>query len=210
MGDIVLGTPGVTVLSESGGSVSLQNTDISSVVKESIFHGGYKFQSGQGVVTAFSTGTGSQWPFDIELFSKNITMNFSGNTWTHTYTGYYMLTVNYRHQGSDAWTLIAVTKGGASECVGVSGRTGSTSSEEKSRTLMYTVDSTSATYQLQGWCHSGTQSIGVNNTDTNTADGSPTNPTWSFSGMTTAPFGGGTTDPAGLLFGCSIYKVGDL
>ena len=207
-----------TIFTQSGNdapvmtaNVDITNVDLTNITfREAVFSGGYKFQSGQGVFTAFSPNNGSTWLFDIELFSKNIAMDFPTNRWTHTYTGYYMLTVNYRHQGSDVWSFLAVTKNGDSEAVGVSGRTGSTTSEEKSRTLMYRVDSTSSTYQLQGWCFSGSESIGYTNTDENTADGSPVNPTWTYSGLTTNPTGGGTSDPAGLIFGCSIYRVGDL
>lgn len=170
------------------------------------FDGGYRFKTGQGTFTAFSGGNGSQWPFDMEMKSKGINMDMSTNTWTHSEKGKYILTVNYRHEGGDVWSCIGVTKNGNSECVGVSGRTGSISSGSWSRTVMYDVDDTSATYQLQGWCEGGDAGIGYQNTgDTNTVDGTPAMPSWSYSGMTDIPFGG---ENGGLVFGCVIHKVG--
>ena len=130
-------------------------------------------------------------------------MDFSTNTWTHEQTGKYVLTVNYRHQGGDIWQIMAVTKNGNSNAGGVGGRTGSLGSGAWSKTLMYDVDDTSATYQLQGW-GLGTSGLGASNTDGNVADGTPTLPSWTYSSMTEKAMGG---ENGGLIFNRVIYKV---
>ena len=167
------------------------------------FDGGYRYKTGQGYFTAFSGGNGSQWPFDTVMDSRGINMDFSTNTWTHEQTGKYVLTVDYRHEGGDLWQIMAVTKNGDSHAVGVGGRTGSLGSGTWSKTLMYDVDDTSATYQLQGW-GLGTSGLGCNNTDSNVADGTPSLPSWTYTSMTEQAMGG---ENGGLMFNCVIYKV---
>ena len=87
-----------------------------------------------------------------------------------------------------------------SRCVGVSGRTGALSSGSWGRTVMYDVDDTSATYQLQGWCNGGETRIGYQNTgEDNTVDGC-------------IEFVDGVTDLMGLQMGTYRHtpKVGEL
>ena len=108
-------------------------------------------ESGSGT-TISSTGMGTQCPISDVIQQKNITLDTGNSRWTHATTGIYFLIVRYRQDtGGDVWSVFGVTKGGNSNCVGLSARTGSENSHNEAYNIIYTVDSTSATYQLQGW-----------------------------------------------------------
>ena len=95
---------------------------------------------------------GTQCPISDVIQQKNITLDSGNSRWTHATTGIYFLIVRYRQAtGGDIWSVFGVTKGGNSNCVGLSARTGSENSHNEAYNIIYTVDSTSATYQLQGW-----------------------------------------------------------
>lgn len=103
-----------------------------------------------------TTGVGNQVPFNVVMASSGITGNTSAYNWTHSTTGYYVATVRYRQgTGGDVWTVFGVTKNGPSEAVGVSARTGSENGHNEAYDIFYTVDSTTATYQIQSWSGGG-------------------------------------------------------
>ncbi len=109
-------------------------------------------------VTVGSGTAGTQVPITHIKEEHGITGSTGNNNWTHASTGYYHLYIRYRlDTGGDLWTVYGVTKGGNSDCVGISARTGSGDMAEDADVL-YKVDSTSATYQLQHWC-GGTKSV---------------------------------------------------
>ena len=86
------------------------------------------------------------------LHSKNITGDILIIDGFYSQTGIYCVVIRYRqNNGGDIWSLFGVTKDGNSNCVGSSARTGSEDGHNEAYNVMYTVDSTSLTYQLQGW-----------------------------------------------------------
>ena len=112
----------------------------------------YIYRESGGGTTISSTGMGTQCPISDVITQKNITLDSGNSRWTHTTTGIYFLIVRYRQDtGGDIWSVFGVTKGGNSNCVGLSARTGSENSHNEAYNIIYTVDSTTATYQLQGW-----------------------------------------------------------
>lgn len=112
----------------------------------------------QSSVTVATTSAGTQVPITEVKEEHGITGSTGNNNWTHASTGYYHLYIRYRQDtGGDLWTVYGVTKGGSSDAVGVSARTGSGDMAEDGDVL-YKVDSTSATYQLQQWA-GGTKSV---------------------------------------------------
>jgi hypothetical protein len=113
----------------------------------------YSVNDAAGDLTIANTGTyGATMAFNNVYFQTGITGNTTNYTWTHAYTGKYMMTVTYRQgSGGDVWTVLAICKNGPIEAVGVSGRTGSEDSHNENYNIFYNVDSTSATYQLQNW-----------------------------------------------------------
>ena len=110
---------------------------------------------------SLSSGTGgTHVAFTHVKSEQGITGDTSDNDWTHATTGYYQLQIRYRQgSGSDVWSVFGVTKDGASDCVGISARTGSENSHNEAYDVLYKVDSTTATYQLQGWCGSSTKDV---------------------------------------------------
>lgn len=116
----------------------------------------YSVNDAAGSLTIANTATYGQQM----LFNKvNTQLNISGDTatsrWTHAYTGVYRATISYRqHTGGDVWTVLAITKNGEVDAVGVSVRTGSTNNFFDHREIIYPVDSTTAFYQVQHWVQS--------------------------------------------------------
>ena len=89
-----------------------------------------------------------------------MTGNTTNNHWLHSTTGYYHLYIRYRQQaGGDHWTVFGVTKNGASDCVGVSARTGSEDSHNEAYDVLYRVDGMTTSYQLQGWDGGSNKSV---------------------------------------------------
>jgi hypothetical protein len=104
--------------------------------------------------------------------------------------------LDYRQaSGGDVWTVLAVTKAGDSVAVGVSTRTGSEDSHNENYTVVYTVDNTSATYQLQHWA-----------TTTKTVSSDfQSNPGWTnYSALC-----GNTTGDIGRMVDYYIERIGD-
>jgi len=113
-----------------------------------------------GGFTIGTQGNGTHIPFTYVSSQKNITGNTAANTWTHSLTGKYLLRIRYRQNtGGDIWTVWGVTKDGNNNAVGVSARTGSEDAHNEEYTIFYTVDSTSSSYQLQGWAGTSTRTV---------------------------------------------------
>jgi hypothetical protein len=157
----------------------------------------YAVNDAAGSLTIASSGTnGTKMLFNNLGPSQNITANTSTSTWTHAYTGTYRVYTAYRQgSGGDVWTVLAVTKAGDSVAVGVSTRTGSEDSHNENYTVVYTVDNTSATYQLQHWA-----------TTTKTVSSDfQSNPGWTnYSALC-----GNTTGDIGRMVDYYIERIGD-
>ena len=152
----------------------------------------------QSSVTVATTSAGTQVPITEVKEEHGITGSTGNNNWTHASTGYYHLYIRYRlDTGGDLWTVYGVTKGGSSDAVGVSARTGSGDMAEDGDVL-YKVDSTSATYQLQGWCGSGTKDV-IDPTEQG-------KPNWTNYDTLV----GITNNEGGLMLDIIISKIGDL
>ena len=154
-------------------------------------------ESGSGT-TISSTGMGTQCPISDVIQQKNITLDTGNSRWTHATTGIYFLIVRYRQDtGGDIWSVFGVTKGGNNNCVGLSARTGSENSHNEAYNLIYTVDSTSATYQLQGWS-GGSKTV-------KRPDGNG-KPQWSNYDTLV----GYSESNGGVMLDYNIFKIGDL
>ena len=146
-----------------------------------------------------STTGGTHVAFSHVKSEQGITGDTSDNDWTHATTGYYQLQIRYRQgSGSDVWSVFGVTKDGASDCVGISARTGSENSHNEAYDVLYKVDSTSATYQLQGWCGSGTKDV-IDPTEQG-------KPNWTNYDTLV----GITNNEGGVMLDLIISKIGDL
>ena len=155
--------------------------------------------AGADSYTICTTGYGTQTKFNFIYAQKNISGNISSNNWTHSATGVYSLTVRYRQAtGGDVWSVWGVTKNGNSDCAGMSARTGSEDGHNEAYNIVYKVDSTSATYQLQGWS-------GATKTIAN-AGYSQGKPSWS----NYSSIAGETDANGGRTMDISIYKIGEL
>ena len=146
-----------------------------------------------------TAGTGQQVPFTHVTLQKNITGDVSNNRWTHSQTGIYCIIIRYRqNNGGDIWSLFGVTKDGNSNCVGSSARTGSEDGHNEAYNVMYTVDSTSSTYQIQGWS-------GLAAKQAKPGDGQG-KPSWTNYDTLV----GYTGSNNGIIVDFNIFKVGDL
>jgi len=158
----------------------------------------YAVNDGANTLTiASSSSTGTQMLFNNLGPSQYITANIAISTWTHTYTGTYVVYTAYRQaSGGDVWTVLGVTKAGNSVAVGVSARTGSEDSHNENYSVIYTVDSTSATYQLQHWATTG---------KTVTSDFGGGNPGWTnYSSLC-----GNTSGDIGRMVNYYVQRLGD-
>ena len=146
----------VSTLRNSSNSVYLPIETIRN--KEAFANFYYSVNDAAGDLTIANTSTyGATMGFNVRAIEKNIVGNVSNYTWTHAYTGYYMITTTYRQaSGGDVWTCLAVCKNGPATAVGISARTGSEDSHNENYSIIYPVDDTSATYQLQNWAGSST------------------------------------------------------
>ena len=149
---------------------------------------------------SLASGTGgTHVAFSHVKSEQGITGDTSNNDWTHATTGYYQLQIRYRQgSGGDVWSVFGVTKDGASDCVGISARTGSENNVNEAYDVLYRVDSTSATYQLMGWC-------GVTTKDIVDPD-SQGKPTWTNYDTLV----GVTWNNGGVMLDMIINKIGDL
>jgi len=176
---------------------SVTNPKIATNANYACAHYIYR-ESGSGT-TMSSGGNGSQCPITDVKLQKNITLDTGNSRWTHATTGIYFIIVRYRQEsGGDIWSVFGVTKGGNNNCVGVSARTGSENSHNEAYNVIYTVDSTSATYQLQGWS-------GAANKVVKRPDGQG-KPSWS-NYDTLVGYSEGNN---GVMLDYNIFKIGDL
>lgn len=161
----------------------------------------YAVNQDAGSLTISSTsGTGAKMLFNKIDSNSNISPNVTDSTWTHAYTGRYVIRCQYRQDtGGDIWTVHAVTKGGDTVAVGVGARTGSGNGTIPMLfETYYTVDSTTATYQLQHF------TVGSAKTVSSGFGGA--NPTWTnYSALT----GGVTGSYTGRMVNYVVYRVGD-
>ena len=191
------GLPDGTVDSGTLASSAVTTAKIATNATYACAHYIYR-ESGSGT-TMSTTGNGSQCPISDVKQQKNITLDTGNSRWTHAKTGIYFLIVRYRQAtGGDVWSVFGVTKGGNSDCVGVSARTGSENSHNEAYNIIYTVDSTSATYQLQGWSSAANKT--VIRAD---AQGKP-----SWSNYDTLV--GYSDTNGGVMLDYNIFKIGDL
>ena len=132
--------------------------------------------------------------------SRGINVSTSNNNWTHDMTGHYHCSISFRQaSGGDIWNQFAVTKGGTSNAAGVSARMGSENAHTELVSFTYQVDSTSATYQLQGW------SLG----DTYAGGGPSGNPLWRGDSTVGLYTGYGGTY-VGWCYNIIVFRIGDI
>ena len=185
----------VDTITTQDGSYSV---DVASL-KQAYANFYYSVNDAAGTITIASTATyGQQMVFNKAGPYLNITPNTTTSTWTHAYTGVYKAEISYRQaSGGDVWTVFAITKNGQEDAVGVSVRTGSTNNFFDQRELVYTVDSTTATYQVQHW---------VQATGKTVLSDFAGKPGWSNYDTLT----GNTTGDTGRMVDYVIYRLGDL
>ena len=187
----------VDTITNAAGTVTVPVADLRKVAFANMY---YSVNDAAGSLTISGTGgTGAKMLFNFAGPSQNITLNpgISTSTWTHTFTGTYRISVAYRQAtGGDIWTVFAVTKGGDTVATGISARVASADSRFDNHFVIYTVDSTSATYQLQQWTASTTKSV--------TSDFSG-KPTWTNYDTLV----GGTTGDNGRMVDYFIERLGD-
>ena len=154
------GLPDGSVDADTLASNAVTTAKIATNANYACAHYIYRLSSGSNVTISSNVGNGTQCSISDVIQQKNITLDTGNSRWTHATTGIYFLIVRYRqHSGGDVWSVFGVTKGGDSDCVGTSARTGSENSHNEAYNIIYTVDSTSATYQLQGWSGNTTKTV---------------------------------------------------
>ena len=191
------GLPNGTVDADTLASSSVTTAKMATNATHACAHYIYR-ESGSG--TTISSGTnGTQLQISDVTQQKNITLDTGNSRWTHATTGIYFIMVRYRQDsGGDIWTVFGVTKGGNSDCVGISARTGAENNHNEAYNVIYTVDSTSATYQLQGWSSQANKTV-------KRPDGAG-KPAWT-NYDTLAGYSDGN---AGVMMDYNIFKIGDL
>jgi hypothetical protein len=194
-GDRSMSTLRVDTITNAAGTVTVPVADLRKVAFANMY---YSVNDAAGSLTISSTaGTGAKMQFNKAGPSQNITVNTGTSTWTHTYTGTYRIFCAYRQgSGGDIWTVLAVTKGGDTVAVGISARTGSEDSHNENYTVIYTVDSTEATYQLQQWTATTTKTVSSDFAG---------KPTWTNYDTLC----GGTTGDNGRMVDYFIERLGD-
>lgn len=185
----------VDTITNAAGTVTVPVADLRKVAFANMY---YSVNDAAGSLTIASTaGTGTQMLFNKTGPSQNITVNAGTSTWTHTYIGTYRISCAYRQAtGGDVWTVLAVTKDGNTVATGVSARTGSADSRFDQHFVVYTVDSTTATYQLQQWVQATGKTV------TSDFVGKPT---WTNYDTLV----GGTTGDNGRMVDYFIERLGD-
>jgi len=185
----------VDTITNAAGTVTVPVADLRKVAFANMY---YSVNDAAGSLTiASTTGVGTQMLFNRAGPSQNITLNTGTSTWTHTYTGTYRIFCAYRQAtGGDVWTVLAVTKDGNTVATGISARTGSADSRFDQHFVVYTVDSTTATYQLQQWTTTSAKTV--------TSD-FVSKPTWTNYDTLC----GGTTGDNGRMVDYFIERLGD-
>ena len=159
----------------------------------------YIYRESGSATTMSSSGNGTTMYISDVIQQKNITLDSGNSRWTHATTGIYFIMTRYRQDtGGDVWSVFGVTKDGNSNCVGTSARTGSENSHNEAYNVIYTVDSTSSTYQLQGW------SSNTNKTVKRPSEGGK--PSWS-NYDTLVKY---SDSNGGVMMDYNIFKIGDL
>ena len=191
------GLPDGTVDTDTLASSAVSNAKLATEAKRAYAHFTYAHATTH---LSLASGTGgTHVAFSHVKSEQGITGDTSDNDWTHATTGYYLLKIRYRQgSGSDVWSVFGVTKAGASDCVGISARTGSEDSHNEAYDVLYRVDSTSATYQLMGWCGSGTKDV-IDPTEQG-------KPNWTNYDTLV----GITNNEGGVMLDMIISKIGDL
>ena len=191
------GLPDGTVDTDTLASSAVSNAKLATEAKRAYAHFTYAHATTH---LSLASGTGgTHVAFSHVKSEQGITGDTSDNDWTHATTGYYLLKIRYRQgSGSDVWSVFGVTKAGASDCVGISARTGSENSHNEAYDVLYRVDSTSATYQLMGWCGSGTKDV-IDPTEQG-------KPNWTNYDTLV----GITNNEGGVMLDMIISKIGDL
>ena len=191
------GLPDGTVDTDTLASSAVSNAKLATEAKRAYAHFTYAHATTH---LSLASGTGgTHVAFTHVQSEQGITGDTSDNDWTHATTGYYQLQIRYRQaSGGDVWSSFGVTKAGASDCVGISARTGSEDSHNEAYDVLYRVDSTSATYQLMGWCGCGTKDV-IEPTEQG-------NPNWTNYDTLV----GITNNEGGLMLDIIISKIGDL
>lgn len=140
------------VIYRLGDSETVSSTNTSFSATNMAFANMYYVLATGSVNVADATSYGATMQFNRAGPSLRIQVNPITSSWTHTLVGTYLMTVGYRQNtGSDLWTVLAVTKAGTINAVGVSVRIGSGNSGMVDFRIVYYVDSTTAAYQLQQW-----------------------------------------------------------
>ena len=190
------GLPDGSVDSDTLASNAVTTAKIATNATYACAHYIYR-ESGSGTTTSSSGNGTTMYISDVKL-QKNITLDSGNSRWTHATTGIYFIIARYRQDtGGDMWSVFGVTKNGNSDCVGVSARTGSENSHNEAYNVIYTVDSTTATYQLQGWS-SGNKTV-------KRPDGAG-KPSWS-NYDTLVEY---SDSNGGVMMDYNIFKIGDL
>jgi hypothetical protein len=190
----------VDTITDTANTVQISTTTLAGASKSAYALMYYSLNSGSGT---FNVGDNSSYgvtiPFNAVQAQKNISASAGSNYWTHSYTGYYAVEVNYRqNSGGDIWTMFAVTKNGTSTAVGLSARTGSGDSRFDTWIIPYTVDDTGANYRVQQWCE-GTKTV--------TASYSGSDPSWgNYNTLLNNTTGSGRGRAVNLF----VWRLGDL
>jgi hypothetical protein len=185
----------VDTLTNLAGSATVTVDDLRKIAFANMY---YSVNDAAGNLTISSTGgTGAKVLFNRAGPSQNIQLNTGTATWTHSFTGTYRLQVAYRQNtGGDIWTVFAVTKDGDTVATGISARVGSGDSRFDQHFVIYTVDSTTATYQLQQWTTSAAKTVNSDFTG---------KPTWTNYDTLC----GGTTGDNGRMVDMFVERLGN-
>ena len=132
-----------------GDSESVSPTPLANTPPQAAFANFYYAASNAALTIASNAAFGTTMQFTAGGPSLRITVNPSTFTWRHALPGTYVVTVAYRqNSGGDVWTVLAVTKDGPSNAVGISERVASMNAIlNTNHRVVYTVDSTTSTYQ---------------------------------------------------------------
>lgn len=190
----------VDILTDTANTVQVSTSSLAGASKSATASMYYALNAGSGT---FNVGDSSSYgvtiPFNAVQYQKFISASAGSNFWSHSYTGYYAVQVQYRQNGGgDIWSVMAVTKNGTSTAVGLSARTGSGDSRMDTWLITYPVDDTSANYRVQQWCE-GTKNV--------TTSYSGSNPSWgNYGGLVNNTVGGGI----GRAVNMFVWRLGDL
>lgn len=190
----------VDILTDTANTVQISTATLAGASKSACAAMYYALNGGSGTFNVSDNSSyGVTIPFNAVQYQKFISASAGSNFWSHSYTGYYAVQIQYRqNSGGDIWSAMAVTKNGTSTAVGLSARTGSGDSRMDTWLLTYPVDDTSANYRVQQWSE-GTKTV--------TTSFSSSNPSWGNYGSLTNNTVGTSTGRAVNMF---VWRLGDL